>query len=88
MISAIILHHSWQPHACACLLSNSVTNSARIRTNVSFINRLLDENESLINVLWNDTLVHYSGYSFENLEPVVEKLCALIIKSETYKFQV
>lgn len=49
--------------------------------------KLLDENESLINVLWNDTLVHYSGYSFENLEPVVEKLCALIIKSDTYKFQ-
>ena len=52
------------------------------------MSRLLDENDSLINVLWNDTLVHYSGYSFENLEPVVEKLCALVIKSETYKFQV
>jgi len=51
------------------------------------MSRLLDENDSLINVLWNDTLVHYSGYSFENLEPVVEKLCALVIKSETYKFQ-
>jgi len=49
--------------------------------------KILDEKDSLINILWNDTLVHYSGYLCESLEPVIEKLCALIIKSDTYKFQ-
>jgi len=49
--------------------------------------KILDETDALINVLWNDTLVFYSGYTCEALMPLMEKLCSLIVKSETSKFQ-
>ena len=32
-------------------------------------------------------MVHYSGYSFEALEPLMEKLCALITSADQSKFQ-
>jgi hypothetical protein len=53
-----------------------------------FTFRILDEHENPIDVLWNDTLIYYSGYTYESLEPIVEKFCSLIIKSETSKYQV
>lgn len=49
--------------------------------------KILDESETPIDVLWNDTLVFYSGYTYGALEPIVEKFCSLIIKSETSKYQ-
>ncbi|XP_046448620.1 G2/mitotic-specific cyclin-B-like [Daphnia pulex] len=49
--------------------------------------KILDEHENPIDVLWNDTLIYYSGYTYEALEPIVEKFCSLIIKSETSKHQ-
>ena len=55
---------------------------------VRWLDRILDETDALINVLWNDTLVFYSGYTCEALMPLMEKLCSLIVKSETSKFQV
>ena len=55
---------------------------------VAFTSRILDERETPIDVLWNDTLIFYSGYTYETLEPIVEKFCSLIIKSETSKHQV
>lgn len=33
-------------------------------------------------------MIFYSGYTYKSLESLVEKLCSLVIKSETCKFQV
>lgn len=49
--------------------------------------KILDDHETHIDILWNDTLKFYSGYDYETLEPVVAKFCSLLIKSETSKFQ-
>ena len=57
-------------------------------TYCTFLYRILDESDTLIEVLWNDTMVFYSGYAYKDLESIVEKLCSLVIKSETSKFQV
>ena len=50
--------------------------------------RILDDRETPIDILWNDTLQFYSGYTYQSLEPVVGRFCSLVIKSETSKFQV
>jgi len=49
--------------------------------------KILDERDTPINILWNDTLVFYSGYTFDSLELVISKFCSLLIKSETSKSQ-
>ncbi len=33
-------------------------------------------------------MVYYSGYTYESLEPLMEKLCALIASADVSKFQV
>ena len=40
--------------------------------------RVLDERETPIDVLWNDTLIFYSGYTYQALEPIVGKFCSLL----------
>lgn len=49
--------------------------------------RILDENETPMTVLWNESLVFYSGFTSQALQPLIEKLCALIVKSESSKQQ-
>ncbi|XP_048736661.1 G2/mitotic-specific cyclin-B-like [Ostrea edulis] len=34
---------------------------------------------------WTDTLSHYSSYSEKDLLPLMQKLCSLVVKAETYK---
>ena len=48
---------------------------------------ILDESDSSGDELWNASMVFYSGYSRDSLEPLMEKLCSLIVSSETSKFQ-
>lgn len=36
---------------------------------------------------WTPTLEHYSNYKEQELEPCASKLCSLIVKSETSKYQ-
>jgi len=49
--------------------------------------RILDENETEPNELWNASMVFYSGYTRESLEPLMDKLCSLLVTSEASKFQ-
>lgn len=49
--------------------------------------RILDENDTDGNKLWNHSMVYYSGYTYESLEPLMEKLCALIASADVSKFQ-
>jgi cyclin B len=49
--------------------------------------RILDENDTDASQLWNPSMVFYSGYSYEALEPLMEKLCALIASADISKFQ-
>ncbi len=48
---------------------------------------ILDENDTDASQLWNPSMVFYSGYSYEALEPLMEKLCALIASADISKFQ-
>lgn len=86
-----VLHHTLSkylmelslPEYDFCHLPPSILAAASLCLSL----KILDENETPIEVLWNDTMVFYSGYTYEKLEPVVSKFCSLIIKSETNKFQ-
>lgn len=49
--------------------------------------RILDENDVDGTKLWNHSMVFYSGYSYEALEPLMEKLCALLSSADQSKFQ-
>lgn len=49
--------------------------------------RILDENDTDPSKLWNHSMVFYSGYSYEYLEPLMEKLCSLIASADASKFQ-
>ncbi len=49
--------------------------------------RILDESETEVDDLWNASMVFYSGYTSKTLEPLMEKLCSLLVISETSKFQ-
>lgn len=49
--------------------------------------KVLNENDTPINILWNDTLVYYSGYTYDSLQMLVSKFCSLLIKAETSKCQ-
>ena len=59
-----------------------------IDRNLNLIFRILDENDTDGNNLWNNSMVYYSGYTYESLEPLMEKLCALIASADVSKFQV
>uniref|UniRef100_A0A0N8B2L8 G2/mitotic-specific cyclin-B1 n=1 Tax=Daphnia magna TaxID=35525 RepID=A0A0N8B2L8_9CRUS len=49
--------------------------------------RILDESDTESNELWNHSMVYYSGYTYESLEPLMEKLCGLIAAADVSKFQ-
>nr|SVE89714.1 EOG090X013U [Daphnia sinensis] len=49
--------------------------------------RILDENDTDSTQLWNHSMVYYSGYTYESLEPLMEKLCGLIAAADVSKFQ-
>jgi len=49
--------------------------------------RILDENDTDPSKLWNHSMVFYSGYSYEYLEPLMEKLSSLIASADASKFQ-
>ncbi|XP_059351894.1 LOW QUALITY PROTEIN: G patch domain-containing protein 1-like [Daphnia carinata] len=49
--------------------------------------RILDENDTESTELWNHSMVYYSGYTYESLEPLMEKLCGLIAAADVSKFQ-
>lgn len=49
---------------------------------------ILDENDMDGSKLWNHSMVYYSGYTYESLEPLMEKLCALLASADVSKFQV
>lgn len=49
--------------------------------------RILDENDTDPSKLWNHSMVFYSGYTYEYLEPLMEKLCSLIASADTSKYQ-
>lgn len=48
--------------------------------------KILDESEGTEEI-WNASMVYYSGYTKTSLEPLMKKLCTLIVTSETSKFQ-
>ena len=49
--------------------------------------KILDESEGTEEI-WNASMVYYSGYTKTSLEPLMKKLCTLVVSSETSKFQV
>ncbi|EFX70326.1 G2/mitotic-specific cyclin B, copy B-like protein [Daphnia pulex] len=49
--------------------------------------RILDENDTDGSKLWNHSMVYYSGYTYESLEPLMEKLCGLVASADVSKFQ-
>jgi hypothetical protein len=49
---------------------------------------ILDENDTDGSKLWNHSMVYYSGYTYESLEPLMEKLCGLVASADVSKFQV
>nr|SVE77435.1 EOG090X013U [Daphnia lumholtzi] len=49
--------------------------------------RILDENDTESTQLWNHSMVYYSGYTYESLESLMEKLCGLIAAADVSKFQ-
>lgn len=49
--------------------------------------RILDENDMDGSKLWNHSMVYYSGYTYESLEPLMGKLCGLIASADVSKFQ-
>jgi len=49
--------------------------------------RLLDESDTDGSKLWNHSMVFYSGYQYDILEPLMDKLCSLLLAAESSKFQ-